>query len=131
MELEVFGENMSMEFEVVAYVKTIMNNKDDLCVVCQVEDPEGECWDRYQLKCGHIFHSRCIRRWCGKKDTINCPLCGDIAEVKENRYCEDCDYTQYCMKQRSAVRMKAKKRMTPKGVGPVGPSNAGSNIDKP
>ena len=83
MELEVFGENMSMEFEVVAYVKTITNNKDDLCIVCQVEDPDGECWDRYQLKCGHIFHSRCIRRWCGKKDTINCPLCGDIAEVKE------------------------------------------------
>ena len=116
MELDVCGENMSMELEVVAYVKTIMNNKDDLCVVCQVEDPEGECWDRYQLKCGHIFHSRCIRRWCGKKDTINCPLCGDIAEVKENRYCDDCkvwghsifkdDYTQYCMKQKKKPRRR-------------------------
>ena len=62
MELEPIGDDMMMELDVVAYVKSIHNNKEDLCIVCQVEDPDDECWDRYELKCGHIFHSRCIRR---------------------------------------------------------------------
>ena len=120
MELESFGDNMAMEFEVVAYVRTIINNKDSLCIVCQVEDPDDECWDRYQLKCCHISHTRCIRRWCGRKDTSNCPLCGEIEEIKGNRCCDDCkvwghsvfedDYRQYCMKQKSAIRIKTKRR---------------------
>ena len=120
MELDTFCDSFGMEFEVLSYVKPIENNKDALCIVCQVEDPEGECWTRYQFKCGHLFHSRCIRHWCGRKDTINCPLCGDIEQKKENRYCTLCnvwghspqidDYRQYCMKTRSPVRMKTKKR---------------------
>ena len=42
------------------------------------------------LKCGHSFHSRCFREWCGTKNCINCPLCGDVEETKHNRFCSFC-----------------------------------------
>ena len=34
-------------------------------------EEEGQ-WNRYDLKCGHTFHTRCFRQWCYKKDSVNC-----------------------------------------------------------
>ena len=55
------------------------------------ETKEGKQWTRYQIKCGHVFHSRCFRRWCGTKQCLNCSCCGDIPEDRDSRYCEKCD----------------------------------------
>ena len=83
-----FDHEFNLEhFETVYYCKTLKNN-NELCIVCQCDETEdGEKWDRYKLKCGHISHSRCVRRWCFKKNCINCPYCGDIAEnIKKKKY---------------------------------------------
>ena len=69
------------------YTNTVKDSKE-LCLVCMVE--EDDQWDRYMTKCKHVFHTRCFRRWCGKKQSINCPLCGDIPEFEENMYCDGC-----------------------------------------
>ena len=73
------------------YGKDLYDNKD-LCLICYVDETEdGEQWDRYKTKCGHIFHTRCFRRWCGFKNCINCSFCGDIKEIKQNRFCNICN----------------------------------------
>ena len=47
-------------------------------------------WDYYQLKCGHYFHTRCLKHWLDHKGKLNCPLCGDIPEINNNQYCSHC-----------------------------------------
>ena len=77
-------------FTSVFYVKELHQNSS-LCLVCLTDETEdGKQWLRYTLKCGHVFHSRCFRRWCGKKQAINCPYCGNIEESMSNRYCSTC-----------------------------------------
>ena len=62
-----------------------------LCMVCLTDETEdGKQWDRNQLKCGHIFHSRCLRRWCGKKNEINCTVCGFMGG-EDCKYCFGCE----------------------------------------
>lgn len=69
----------------------ILKGDTSLCLICQVDEgEEGKQWDRYALKCGHVFHTRCFGRWCHQKQGINCSYCGDIPETSENRYCDDC-----------------------------------------
>ncbi len=75
MELDCIHDNINLDCITVAYTKTPQDDTT-LCIVCQVEEPGDVCWDRYLYKCGHIFHSRCIRLWCGKKGKLNCPLWG-------------------------------------------------------
>ena len=70
------------------YGERLFNNKD-LCLICNVEEEERN-WQRYRLVCGHVFHTRCFRRWCGVKQSINCSYCGDIPEVIHNRFCTMC-----------------------------------------
>ena len=77
-------------FDMLFYVKPIRNNQEKLCIVCQVAEPSDNIWDRYQFVCGHVFHTRCIRKWCGLKQSVNCPYCGDIEISRANRYCDDC-----------------------------------------
>ena len=73
------------------YVQQLPSNNTDLCIICQVDETQdGKQWDRYSSKCGHVFHSRCFRRWCGVRGAINCPYCGDIPEVKKFRFCSTC-----------------------------------------
>ena len=75
-----------------AYYGMDLYDNKDLCLICCVDETEdGEQWQRYKTKCGHIFHTRCFRRWCGVKNCINCSLCGDIKEIKQNRHCHDCN----------------------------------------
>ncbi len=77
--------------EFMLYVKTLHNN-NELCIVCQVDETvDAHKWDRYMTRCGHVSHTRCFRRWCGKKVCLNCPLCGDIPETEANLYCSHCD----------------------------------------
>ena len=65
------------------YGEPLYDNKD-LCLICYVDEVEdGKQWERYKTKCGHIFHTRCFRRWCGDKNCITCSFCGDIPEIKK------------------------------------------------
>ena len=70
----------------VNYAKRVNNKK--LCLICRCE--EDEQWGRYMLKCGHIFHTRCFKLWCYKKECVNCSLCGDIEGDPEFYYCSFC-----------------------------------------
>jgi hypothetical protein len=83
MELEYEGG--SEYYETLFYTKLVSNK--ELCLICMCE--ENDPWDRYQLKCGHIFHTRCLRLWCSKKNNVNCSYCGDI-EKDEFLYCDSC-----------------------------------------
>ena len=77
-------------FASVFYVKELRQDSS-LCLVCLLDEGEDEKrWLRYELRCGHVFHTRCFRRWCGKKQAINCPYCGSIDESMANRYCSTC-----------------------------------------
>ena len=88
MELQA---NASAEYlDTFYYCKPLPNN-DSLCAVCLTDETEdGLHYDRYQTKCGHIFHTRCIRRWCGTKNCMNCPLCGNIRDIDANKWCYAC-----------------------------------------
>ena len=89
---------MELKFEIISrasmdanFYGKVITDSSDLCMVCMTDETEdGKQWDRYKLKCGHIAHTRCFRNWCGKKNKVNCPLCGDIEQIKQNRYCTYC-----------------------------------------
>lgn len=52
------------------YESFVVESKDVTCAICL------ECFNAQEaimLKCGHIFHSRCIRDWAVKQE--NCPVC--------------------------------------------------------
>jgi hypothetical protein len=65
-----------------------------LCLVCLTDEEsvsnQKRPWHRYRLKCGHVFHTRCLKRWCGYKNRLNCSYCGDIPEIITSRYCAYC-----------------------------------------
>ncbi len=48
-------------------------------------------WDMYELKCGHKYHTRCLRIWLSKKGKLNCALCGNLPENNQNSWCCDCE----------------------------------------
>ena len=72
--------------ECIYYIKRVDNNK--LCSICMCEE-DGQ-WDRYMLKCGHVFHTRCFRLWCHQKGRVNCSVCGDTEGNPEFYYCSFC-----------------------------------------
>ena len=76
--------------DVVFFIKLLKDNTD-LCLVCMTDETEdGYRWDRYQYKCGHVFHSRCLRRWCHVKKAVNCTCCGNIPDDEKYMYCDFC-----------------------------------------
>ena len=76
--------------KVLFYIKVLQDNTD-LCLVCMTDETEdGHVWDRYQLKCGHVYHSRCLRRWCYHKQSVNFTCCGNIPEDPAYMYCLFC-----------------------------------------
>ena len=93
MEINASDENDY--FDVFFYTKQVKSNDKqvkNICLICLLDETDdGKEWDRLILKCGHACHSRCLRMWCGFKKCVNCPLCGDIPEIKQNRYCNECD----------------------------------------
>ena len=88
------------------YTTHLQHNKS-LCSVCMADETkDGKQWHRSQLKCGHIAHTRCLRRWFSIRECVSCrdpapqdldggrgphPICGDIPEIKRNRFCSDCN----------------------------------------
>ena len=89
--MELNGD-IDKEYDDSAYYGQDLYNNKELCLICYVDETEeGKQWTRYKTKCGHIFHTRCFRRWCGVKNCINCSYCGDIPEIKQNRFCIHCD----------------------------------------
>ena len=124
MEINYDNDDDCMYYQPANYYMAYISGNRSLCIVCQVDEPEDECWTRCQFKCGHTFHSRCIRKWCGRKQEVNCPLCGDIPLAAENRFCmlcgvfghndeldsPRCPEVRRIMKIKSPVRMKTKKR---------------------
>ena len=95
MELSCIHNNIKFDITSTAYTQLV---KDDraLCVICHVEEPPDVCWDRYVLRCGHKYHTRCFRTWCGSKGKVNCPQCGDVQQIPQNRYCSGCDVWGHC-----------------------------------
>ena len=80
--------------DVLQYVKTIYNN-DTLCLICHhdetIEEDPPASWDRYQFKCNHMYHTRCLRKWCYHKQKVNCPICGDVdISCNTNYNCSIC-----------------------------------------
>jgi len=67
------------------YTKHI-DDSDELCLICMTDETEdGHQWERYQLQCGHIFHTRCLRRWCYVKKHLNCSYCGIYQRTRRQR----------------------------------------------
>ena len=88
------------------YTKHLQDDKS-LCSVCMADETkDGKQWDKYQLKCGHVAHIRCLRRRFSIRECVNCrdpaprdldggrgphPICGDIPEIQRNRFCSECN----------------------------------------
>ena len=53
-----------------------LKKKQDLCPICLEKISKA---DRWETKCGHFFHKRCLDNWCyinAKKNIMcRCPLC--------------------------------------------------------
>lgn len=45
----------------------------ETCVICQDEYTSREYYR--SLECGHVFHKRCIDKWCKKCGSLQCPCC--------------------------------------------------------
>ncbi len=94
-------ENLGLEFDSSKesskssfYTKTI-HNKDkkynDICNICMLDERKyDQIWNKNQMNCFHVMHSRCLRRWCYYKNEVNCPDCGKM-EYEKNYYCGFCD----------------------------------------
>jgi len=53
------------------FMVDIENVNEESCTICL--DKPDNC---IQLKCGHIFHKKCIKKWISKNKT--CPNCRKI-----------------------------------------------------
>ena len=90
MQLVYEEQDLFGDYLLINYTKLVKDSKE-LCIVCQVDETEyGQQFDRYQLACHHIAHTRCLRRWCTRKEKLNCPYCGNIKRKIINRYCQEC-----------------------------------------
>ena len=47
---------------------------DNTCIICLEEIKKAK-----RLKCGHIFHLNCLRRWL--EQNVQCPTCRDKIEL--------------------------------------------------
>ena len=84
-------DDFEKDYAVSQFYGFPLSNNQDLCLICYVDETEDKKqWDRYKTKCGHIFHTRCFRRWCGVKNCVNCSFCGNIPEIIDNRFCVCC-----------------------------------------
>ena len=72
------------------YARTIIADGTIYECGCSCLHERGD-WDYYELKCGHKFHTRCLRAWLAYKKNLNCTLCGDLQENNENSWCDRCN----------------------------------------
>ena len=84
--------DMNYDYDALCTFIRVHHYNKDLCLVCMTDETEsGQLWTRYELKCGHTYHSRCLRKWCRVKNCIHCSYCGKIPEVVENMLCYECN----------------------------------------
>lgn len=69
------------------YCKPIKGDSSD-CYVCMMENP---VWEKYQLVCGHKYHTRCYRKWVATTHKLSCSVCGDIPQIRQNAFCCLCN----------------------------------------
>jgi hypothetical protein len=82
MEIEPIDEViLNCPLELSFYVRDIKPNKK-VCYVCMMEN---EQYDRYKLSCKHEFHTRCLRKYCGSIEDVQCPICKDTIEPINKR----------------------------------------------
>ncbi len=64
----------------------------NLCTICY----ESNSFDIINTKCNHIFHNKCLIKWCKISNT--CPVCRveDPLEIKKDNE-ESYDYESYFM----------------------------------
>ena len=92
MEIEEIEDDLYLSMYYVYRYTKHLNNNNDLYVVCIIHGTEdNKQWERYQLKCGHIMHTRCFRHWMCKQKHLNCPYCCDIPETHKNCYFGSCE----------------------------------------
>ena len=92
MELKYHETDLVGDYFLINYTKHLKESKE-ICMICQTDETkDGKQWERYQIVCGHIAHTRCLRRWCTIKGRLNCFCCGDdINRKPRNRYCQECN----------------------------------------
>ena len=75
------------------WISYITSAKDDktICGICNMVEEEETPWERYQLACGHKYHTRCFRKWMDYKKRTVCVYCGDMEKDKKNQYCQICE----------------------------------------
>lgn len=78
-------------------IKNIKYGRDEqkgMCLVCMEEDTEESIkWDRYEICCGHQYHTRCLRKYwdtINKPNHITCSYCGDKPISAITNYCSVC-----------------------------------------
>ena len=86
MDLD-FEHQPEAEDVVQHYAKPIKGNTSE-CLVCMMSNSEFE---KYQLVCGHQYHTRCYRKWLDTKHKLACSVCGDIPQIRQNAYCCICE----------------------------------------
>jgi hypothetical protein len=93
------------------YTRFLSDSHTWTCECCHlveigIDDPANPTnniiWGRYQLRCGHQTHLRCLRKWCKEVGYVGCPSCGPILEIDANQFCNQCEQfghtTQSCKK---------------------------------
>ena len=85
MELEPISDHyrFASNFDVFIKIRTSKEKSEDkICTVCLLDEKEEidilTKWDRVELRCKHQMHTRCFNAWLYKKQTVSCPLCGDV-----------------------------------------------------
>ena len=67
--------------DILFYIKRVKPDKK-ICLICHFSN---NTYDKYKLSCKHAYHTNCFRRYCGYKNCVKYPLCGDIKPYKEFR----------------------------------------------
>lgn len=91
MELE---SNIELESDSGIHCVKLIKNSKKMCMICVFKATENNGpWDRYMLKCGHYFHTRCFRRYVKiSNEKVQCSVCqqGNIKDDQSFNYCKNC-----------------------------------------
>ena len=79
------------------YVKERTSEEPWTCELCKISEIKIQLlgnvyhqWELYELRCGHLAHPRCYRKWCFQQDAVGCPTCGPLPLTEENATCLHC-----------------------------------------
>lgn len=66
------------------YTLQLINNNKYKCLICNIQDNPNYILDKYKLKCKHIFHINCFKKYCDNINNINCPKCRELSIFNKN-----------------------------------------------